>query len=127
LLTGFQENGGKLVHLDKHADVLIFDHAKKFEAPANSVSWQYIDDCVNQGTLVDIERYRIHKSASAPRPTQRASGTKTPFTHQDERLLVTWVLQARRLGHELSGNKIYQELEEHVRHCLASHLVRMAG
>ncbi|KXX74747.1 Telomeric repeat-binding factor 2-interacting protein 1 [Madurella mycetomatis] len=100
-----QENGGKIVVLEKFADVLIADHAKK-NAPPGSVSWKYIDDSVRQGAIANIDDYRI----GSVNPTQKpAKGGKVPFTNQDDQILVGWV---RQHAHNRNGNKIYQDLEK---------------
>lgn len=111
-LTARQDNGGKIVLLEKHADVLIADHARK-DCPAGSVSWKYIEESVARGELLDIGDYRIH-AANIPRAvgsTRPTKGTRVPFTELDERILVTWV---RRAGADALGNRIYQELAEMV-------------
>ncbi|KAL2138549.1 hypothetical protein VTI28DRAFT_6603 [Corynascus sepedonium] len=105
-----KDNGGKIVLLEKHADVLIADHARK-DCPAGSVSWKYIEESVARGELLDIGDYRIH-AANIPRAvgsTRPTKGTRVPFTELDERILVTWV---RRAGADALGNRIYQELAE---------------
>ncbi|KAK3303604.1 uncharacterized protein B0T15DRAFT_513758 [Chaetomium strumarium] len=107
----FWDNGGKIVLLEKHADVLIADHAKKTLAPAGSVSWKYVEDSVAKGELANIDDYRIH-DVEGKRP---AKGTKVPFSEEDDRILVTWVRQKEKAGDYLAGNKIYQELEKLVR------------
>ncbi|KAK4155685.1 Telomeric repeat-binding factor 2-interacting protein 1 [Chaetomidium leptoderma] len=109
-LTSLQDNGGKVVELEKYADVLIADHAQKKFAPAGSVSWKYIDESATKGELVNIEDHRIHH-ASVSRPVGSTNGksTKVPYSQLDEQILVTWV---RRAGAKTSGNKIYQDLAE---------------
>jgi hypothetical protein len=112
-LTSSQDNGGKIVLLEKLADVLIDDYARKFCAPG-SVSWKYIDQCVASGELANIEDYRIHQ-ANVPRPvgsSKPVRGIRVPFTKEDEQILVTWV---RRAGKDASGNAIYQLLAGQVR------------
>ncbi|KAK4238012.1 Telomeric repeat-binding factor 2-interacting protein 1 [Achaetomium macrosporum] len=104
----FWENGGKIVLLEKLADVLIADHAKKKLAPAGSVSWKYIEASVAKGELVNIEDHRIH-DVEVKRSTK---GTKVPFSKEDDRILVSWVRQKEKAGDYLTGNKIYQELEK---------------
>ncbi len=101
--------------LEKHADVLIGDHLKKYTAPAGSVSWKYIDDSVAQGELPDINGYKIHE-AVVSRPigwSAPTKNTRTPFTPLDIQILVTWVRQKERSG-ELKGNAVWQELAEQV-------------
>ncbi len=102
--------------LEKHADVLIADHALKKNAPAGSVSWKYIDESVAKGELLDINNYTIH-AANVSRPVGSlapAKGTKTPFTALDLQILVTWVRQMQRSGERLKGNTAYQDLAKRV-------------
>ncbi|EAQ85273.1 hypothetical protein CHGG_09287 [Chaetomium globosum CBS 148.51] len=56
ILDKIKDNGGKIVELEKHADILIADHIWK-DCPPRSVSWKYINDCVAAGELVNIEDY----------------------------------------------------------------------
>ncbi|KAK4038207.1 Telomeric repeat-binding factor 2-interacting protein 1 [Parachaetomium inaequale] len=98
-----KDNGGKIALLEKFADVLIADHARK-GCPAGSVSWRYIDDCLAKGELVNIEEHRIH-AANSTRPPK---GIKVPYTKLDEQILVTWVRQSD----DVSGNEIYKKLAE---------------
>ncbi|KAJ4306001.1 hypothetical protein N0V88_000792 [Collariella sp. IMI 366227] len=108
----FWDNGGKTVELEKFADVLVADHARAKEAPPNSVSWKYVNDCVSKGELVNIEDYRIHQ-ANEPRPagsTRLAKGTRVDYTKKDEQILVTWVRQQVRAGRGIKGNEIYKDL-----------------
>lgn len=110
-----QDNGGKIVRLEKYADVLIADHARK-DAPPRSVSWKYVNDSVARGELVNIDEYRIH-DANVPRPvgsTKPTKGTKVPFSSQDDAILVAWVRQQAKARESVSGNKIYQLLAEKV-------------
>lgn len=101
--------------LEKHADVIIADHARK-DAPHGSVSWKYVADSIKAGELCIIDKYRIGHAA-VPRPvgsTQHVKATRTPFTAEDDRRLIKWVLEQERRGERSSGNKIYQEFAEQV-------------
>jgi hypothetical protein len=114
-LTVLQDNGGKEVLLEKHADVLIADRLLNRHAPKESVSWEYIVRSVDQGALVNIEEYRIHPAAAtatAPRPVASTRQTRVPFSHLDKQILLTWV---RRASKDTKGNEIYKLLEERVR------------
>jgi hypothetical protein len=91
--------------------VLIADPARK-DTPPGSVSWKYITDSVKEGRIVDIDEYRISR-ANNPRPvgsSKPSKGTRTPFSREDDELLVNWIRQHTHHG----GNKIYQDLEEKV-------------
>ncbi|KAK4190893.1 hypothetical protein QBC35DRAFT_402579 [Podospora australis] len=103
------DHGGKIVLLEKHADVLIADHAFPNRAPPGSVSWTFINECVEKEELVNIEKHRIHKVAEkAP-----VKGVRTAFTAQDDATLVGWVQRKEREGASISGNVIYRELSIH--------------
>jgi hypothetical protein len=122
-LTPSQDNGGRIVLLEKLADILIADHARK-DVPASSVSWKYVNDSVANGALVNIEDYRIHH-ANVPRPVGSAipaRATKVPYTALDEQILVTWVRQQERAGEPIRGNEIYKSLAELVRSFRNTHL-----
>ncbi|KAL2264625.1 hypothetical protein VTJ83DRAFT_7135 [Remersonia thermophila] len=105
-----KDNGGKLVLLPAPADVLVADHARKKDAPLHSVSWRYITESVKAGELANMDDFRIHPLPNSTQPaasSQPARGTRTPFTEEDNRILVTWVLTHRD---NTAGNKIYQDL-----------------
>lgn len=97
--------------LEKHADVMIADHAKPLHAPAGSVSFKYIDVSVAQGALANIEEHRI-RPLNAPRPAASTRQTRVPFSPLDKQILLTWV---RRAPSDTRGNEIYKKLEELVR------------
>jgi hypothetical protein len=102
------------VKLDKQADILIADPAKKRECPAGSISWKYIEDSTKNGVLGDIEEYRIAPATHSPRGVGTGQPTKrgrTPFTAEDDRVLTKWVMQAERRGLPTQGNEIYKQLE----------------
>lgn len=101
----WQDNGGKIVELEKHADILIADHIWK-DCPPRSVSWKYINDCVAAGELVNIEDYYPVRQTRVP-----TKGNRVLFSKLDEQILVTWVKKA---GFKTRGNEIYQELAKRV-------------
>ncbi|KAL1838906.1 hypothetical protein VTJ49DRAFT_2070 [Mycothermus thermophilus] len=110
ILDQIKDNGGKVVPLETKADVLLADHAKKKDAPFHSVSWRYITDSVKNGELANIDDYRIHHPTSnISKSAQPARSTRTPFTEEDNRLLVTWVLKHHD---KTAGNSIYVKLAE---------------
>lgn len=105
--------------LEKNADYLIADHLKPQAAPANSFSWQWIEDSAKAGRLLDANAYLIHKPSAAPSqpPTER-QGTRvgrTPFTDEDDKLLIAFVQKARKEDRHLRGLEVYKELEKKVR------------
>ncbi|KAH8666585.1 hypothetical protein BX600DRAFT_497372 [Xylariales sp. PMI_506] len=107
-----EKNGGAVVKLEKQADFMIADHARK-DAPAGSYSWKWIEDSIRNGMMLDAKPYEIQRIPLESRPAgavQHKSG-RTPFTEDDDRLLRTFVAERRARGEATSGNKIYQELE----------------
>ncbi len=114
LLTSRQDNGGKIVALEKFADLLIADHVIRRDAPAGAVSWKYIDESVARGELLDTEDYLVHP-ANAPTNAPTKS-VRTPFTKEDEQILVTWVRRQEAAGESSKGNAIYEDLAKSVSH-----------
>lgn len=103
--------------IDKQADVIIADHARK-DAPAGSISWTYIEKSVNGGRLEDKENHRAGPTTRTVREVSSAQPTRsgrTAFTSQDDRDLMIWVIKAERSGLSVKGNDIYKQLEEIVR------------
>ncbi|KAG9238911.1 hypothetical protein BJ875DRAFT_286677 [Amylocarpus encephaloides] len=108
-----QNNGGEIVKLDKNADFIIGDHARQNQPPG-AVSWKWIEDSVRTGELADIEKH----CAGPPKGTIREVGSgkpvkrgKTPFTVDDDKVLMAWVLKAERSGISTKGNETYKRLE----------------
>jgi Rap1 Myb domain len=73
---------------------------------------------VAKGELEDIEDHR----AGPPVGTIRAVGSvqptkkgRTPFTAEDDRILMEWCAKAERKGLSLKGNDLYKQLEAKVR------------
>ncbi|KAI1772233.1 TRF2-interacting telomeric protein/Rap1 C terminal domain-containing protein [Hypoxylon cercidicola] len=108
-----QNNGGKVVPSDKHADYLIADPFIKDAVPLGSYSYQWIDDSVKNGALQNPEEYlcqtRRPRAAGSAVPKK---GTRVSFTEEDDMILRRWVTKKEQLGKGTSGNAIYQELAE---------------
>jgi hypothetical protein len=125
-----QANGGEIVKIDKHAHIIIADHALK-GCPPGSISWKYIQESVRDGELKNIEMYRAAPSAQTPRVMGSGEPRKqgrTPFTAEDDRVLTKWVLEAERQGISTKGNEIYKQLEAKVRLiALAAYLFPLTG
>ena len=118
-LTQEQNNGGIVVRMEKDADHLIADHARLKSAPANSLSWHFIEKSVQNGQLEDPEDHRIGPQPSAPRlagssaPTR---ATRTKFTAADDAIIKQWVRdQGGIYAQNINGNKKWQQLEALVR------------
>ncbi|KAK3401933.1 hypothetical protein B0T20DRAFT_492913 [Sordaria brevicollis] len=127
LMDSVKANGGKIVLLEKHADLLIADHARK-DVPAGSVSWKYITDSISEGELADIDIYKIDVKAKGGRTAKGAGSssksvpgkrTRTPFTPQDDHLLIHWVLQGEGIARgqgSARGNQLYKDLADKYPH-----------
>jgi hypothetical protein len=110
-----QNNGGSIVLLDKKADFLIADHARK-DVPVGSYSWKWIEDSVKSGKLQNKEDYCISTPGNETRPVGsiQQKPTRNPFTKEDDLLLANFVTKHERLGTATSGNIIYKQLEAKV-------------
>lgn len=110
-----QNNGGSIVKLDKQADFMIADHAKK-DSPSGSYSWKWIEDSVKHGKLMDKEDYVITTPGHESRPvgSVQHKSTRNAFTKEDDLLLAKFVAKHEREGTATSGNVIYKQLEAKV-------------
>lgn len=113
-------NGGEVVKLEKHADILIADHAKAFDAPPGSISYKFIDESIRNGQLEDVENdeFRVGPRKGTSRPVgsiRPGKAGRTPFTPEDDRILWQWVADYKSKGGALSGLEIYKQLEATVR------------
>ncbi|KAI1503482.1 TRF2-interacting telomeric protein/Rap1 C terminal domain-containing protein [Biscogniauxia marginata] len=127
-VNDIENNGGKVVPLERNADYLIADRARG-DAPPGSYSFQFIKDALEDGSLDHADEYLIKSPAIQPRASTSTStttpatatatatasvhpkGTRTPFTKQDDQLLVEHVTRLERRGESISGNEIYKRFE----------------
>ncbi|AEO63969.1 uncharacterized protein THITE_2037256 [Thermothielavioides terrestris NRRL 8126] len=101
MLTSRKDNGGNIVLLEKHADVLIADHARK-DTPAGSVSWKYVEDSVAKGELLNIEDYQICHTAPRTRSCPLASAHPSQYPqHSWQSWRTKWVKNMALLREEL--------------------------
>lgn len=101
-------NSGTVVPLEKNADMLIADGARK-DIPPGSYSWKFIEDSVKNGIAQLKDRYEIGLHAKVAQTPQGGASKKlrrVAFTTEDDVALVKWVM-----SHPLDrmGNRIYQE------------------
>lgn len=80
------------------------------DIPSKSYSYRLIDDSIKNGALQDPDKYLCR--ATVPQKSQK--GTRTPYTKEDNIILRQWIAQCQKLGRGISGNAIYQELEQKV-------------
>ncbi|KAI1211211.1 TRF2-interacting telomeric protein/Rap1 C terminal domain-containing protein [Annulohypoxylon truncatum] len=112
-IQNIQDNGGKVIQLEKDADMLIADHLKK-NNPPGSYSYEWIRDSLKAGALQPREGY-LCAPAKQSKPTSSAvprKGTRAAFTPEDDKILTNWVMKKELEGESLSGLQIYKELEE---------------
>ncbi|KZL71435.1 transcription factor (Rap1 Myb domain-containing protein) [Colletotrichum tofieldiae] len=112
------QNGGKIVKLDKQADMVIADHVRP-DCPSGSLHWKFIKDSVDNGAMQEMDKYMVNQSPMASRsvgssrpPSLSAplKGTRTPFNKADDAILAKWVLS--HPPNKRSGNEVYKILEE---------------
>ena len=97
--------------LEKNADMLIADHARK-DVPPGSYSWKFIADSISKGMAQRQDKYAIGRPATEPRPAASGGltkGTRAPFTQAEDAVLTKYILERMRLGESTSGNAIYME------------------
>lgn len=114
-----ETNGGRVVKLEAQADYLIADHVRH-DAPANSLSYRFIEEAIKQGEIPEDEEPFIanrRKSANSGTTTAVATSskksTRTLFTDDDDKLLYKLVHKANEQGLAIHGNTLYQALAAH--------------
>ncbi|KAH9208487.1 hypothetical protein DL95DRAFT_449855 [Leptodontidium sp. 2 PMI_412] len=113
-----ESNGGVVVALDRNADIIIVDHARK-DCPPGSISWTWIEKSIKKGKLQDIENHRAgptHAQIREVGSAQPTKKTRTPFSPEDDRILMEWVSRAERKGLPTLGNALYQQFAEKYPH-----------
>ncbi|KKZ68606.1 hypothetical protein EMCG_05763 [[Emmonsia] crescens] len=115
IIQQIQVNGGKVVPLEKDADVLLVDHMRG-NNPPGSTSFQFIEKSIQNGKLESIEEHRAGPQPGYIRPvgssTTRQKGHRSAFTAKDDQILYDWVKPFEENGGQIGGNKIYQQLAE---------------
>jgi hypothetical protein len=104
------------VKLEKQADIVIADHAKK-NCPTGSISWTYIQDSAKNGALEELEQHRAGPASHVVREVGSGGPTRkgrTPFSAEDDRVLKKWVMDGERVGISSKGNELFKQLEEKV-------------
>ncbi|KZL84980.1 transcription factor [Colletotrichum incanum] len=118
ILDLITQNGGKIVKLDKQADMVIADHVRP-DCPSRSLHWKFIKDSVDNGAMQEMDKYMINQSPMASRPSGSSrppalsaplKGTRTPFNKADDAILAKWVLS--HPPNKRSGNEVYKLLED---------------
>ncbi|KAI1341099.1 TRF2-interacting telomeric protein/Rap1 C terminal domain-containing protein [Xylariaceae sp. FL0016] len=129
-LTYQTNNGGEVVRLEKNADYMIADPARK-DAPPGSYSYHLIEDALMNGSLDYKEDYLCKPSpipsASATRKANMGSTasrpvapeaenkklTRTKFTAEEDMLISRYMANLIRRGEaNLAGNTVYMTFAE---------------
>ncbi|GAD97567.1 conserved hypothetical protein [Paecilomyces variotii No. 5] len=115
-----QYNGGVVVQLEKDADIKLVDHVKR-DAPPDSFSYQYVENCIRSGRLVSLEAHRVGPAEPRPRPMGAshipARAHRKQFTKEDDEILLEWVKQSEKSGLATAGMKMYETLaQQHPQH-----------
>ncbi|GAB0135811.1 hypothetical protein EsDP_00004136 [Epichloe bromicola] len=111
ILELIKNNGGVVVPLEKDAQMLIADHARK-DSPPDSISWKYITESVCNGIAQLTDRYRIAPSSNAANSAPKKL-TRSAFTDAEDAALVNWVLsETKGQSKHCSGNTMYQKFAE---------------
>lgn len=115
LLENAVANGATIVPLEKQADVLIVDHARK-NAPVGTHSYKYIEQSIRNGTLEDLADYVVGPSKSTERPVgsiiTAPKGSRSKYTEAEDQLLWNFIKPYELRGGATGGNEIYKQLEE---------------
>ncbi|KAI8964524.1 TRF2-interacting telomeric protein/Rap1 C terminal domain-containing protein [Daldinia sp. FL1419] len=109
-----QNNGGEVVSLEKNADYLIADHAKKHTCPPGSYSFKWIEESCKAGVLKDPANYLcvpVGQGNPVPSSSAAPKTTRNMFSEEDDDILRRWVASQMRKGAAAKGNEIYKTLE----------------
>ncbi|OJD25920.1 hypothetical protein ACJ73_02708 [Blastomyces percursus] len=119
IIQQIQANGGKVVLLEKDADVRLVDHMRG-NNPPGSISFQYIEKSIQNGRLESLQDHRAGPGAGYIRPVgstiTRPKCHRSAFTAKDDQILYDWVKPFEEKGGQIGGNKIYQQLAEKYPH-----------
>ena len=109
-----EANGGKVVPLEKQADILLVDHTRKNPAPGTH-SYKYVEQSIRKGRLENLDDHVVGGTSRADRPvgsvTMAPKGGRNPYTEADDQFLWNWVKPLQEAGGAIAGNSIYQQLE----------------
>ena len=115
LMQNAKANGAEIVPLEKQADVLLVDHARKNQAPG-TYSYQYVEMSIRKGELEDLEHHRVGAVSASSRPVgsvvTASKGTRTAYTEADDQFLWNMVKPYMDRGGLWKGNTIYQQIEQ---------------
>lgn len=114
-LERIRNAGGSIVRLEKQAHLTIADSARK-DCPPESTSYKFIDEALRTGVLPDHEGFRCCAGSGPARMigdvAVQSKTTRTPFTKEDDRILLTYLKDVVRQGGRIGGNVPYQDIQE---------------
>ncbi|RMZ75005.1 hypothetical protein DV737_g5533, partial [Chaetothyriales sp. CBS 132003] len=124
VLENAKLHGAEIVPLEKQADVLLVDHARKNQPPGTH-SFRFIERSIRAGALANLDDHAVGPASRVQRPVgSRMTAPKkarTPFTDADDQLLWDHVAPCMRAGGNWKGNEIYKQLEQlNARHTFQS-------
>ncbi|CAZ80656.1 unnamed protein product [Tuber melanosporum] len=121
-----QTNGGVLVDSEKDAEICLVDHLKVTPQNDKLYSYEYIDACLKERKLVDLEAHLVvakkkralSGSISQSKTTKLGKSGRTLFTQEDDDILFRAISVP---GVRLGGNAVYQKLaDEYPQHTMHS-------
>ena len=115
LIQNAQLNGAEIVPLEKQADILLVDHARKNQPPGTT-SYLFVLRSIQKGELEDLDDHAVGTTTRVARPvgsvTTAPKGGRNPFTDAEDQFLWDMVQPYRAKGGTWKGNKIYEQIEE---------------
>ncbi|KAF3388524.1 hypothetical protein F1880_003695 [Penicillium rolfsii] len=115
-----EQHGGKVVLLEKDADIILVDHLRKSQNhPPNALSYRYVEQSIRRGQLEDPAAHRVGPSAARPMGASNipTKSTRRSYTLQDDQIVFDWLYpweQSR--GAPTHGNRIYKDLAQRFPH-----------
>jgi len=114
LMQEAEANGATIVQLDKQADIILVDHARKQNAPG-TYSYQYVERSIRNGRLENLDDHAVGAATRADRPvgsvvTAPKRG-RCAFTEEEDQFLWNWMKPFEEQGGSWKGLAIYKQIE----------------
>lgn len=116
IVEAIKRHGGTLVAVDTKADTVIADHLRK-DSPANSLSYTWIEACINQQELVDTTEHQAGREPGTARSVGAAQprrNGRVEFSPADDIELWNWVQKYGPRSKGVLGAELYKQLEAKV-------------
>jgi TRF2-interacting telomeric protein/Rap1 - C terminal domain/Rap1 Myb domain/GATA zinc finger len=115
LMENARLNGAEIVPLEKQADILLVDHARKNQAPGTT-SYRFIERSIRKGELEDLQDHAVGATTRAARPvgsvTTASKGGRNPYTEVEDQFLWDMVQPVKQRGGPWQGNELYKQIEQ---------------